>query len=136
MTVAQQNSVTGRLTFRTKGRTKREETVVDASVGRVPRVARLMALAIRMSRMLETGEVSSQKELAAIAHVTPARLTQILNLCHLAPDIQEEILHTPLILAGRDVIGERQLRILTSALGWEEQRTAMNKLRTQESWRS
>ena len=128
MTTAQQNSVTGRLTFRARGRAKKEEVVADASVGRVPRIARLMALAIRMNRMLETGEISSQKELAELAHVTPARLTQILNLNHLAPDIQEQILELANIQAGRDAITERQLRSVTCDVEWKIQRKSWRLL--------
>ena len=48
--------------------------------GRVPRVAKLMALAIRFEAMLASGEVSDQAELARLGHVTRARLTQIMNL--------------------------------------------------------
>ena len=122
MTTAQHNSVTGRLTFRVKGRAKREEVVVDATVGRVPRIARLMALAIKLNGMLERGEVSSQKELAELARVTPARLTQILNLTHLAPDIQEHILHLPVLTSGRDCIAERSMRIVAAHFAWKDQR--------------
>lgn len=122
MTTAQQNCVTGRLTFRAKGRAKKEKVVTDAAVGRVPRIARLLALAIRMNRMLETGEVSSQKELAELARVTPARLTQILNLCHLAPDIQERLLLLPPVESGRDLISEQDLRTTVGLCLWSQQR--------------
>ena len=37
-------------------------------------------------------------------------VTQIMNLLHLAPDIQEELLFLPLIERGRDTLLERQLR--------------------------
>ena len=59
---------------------------------RVPRIARLMALAIRFDALLQTGQIRDQAELARLGQVTRARISQILNLIHLAPDIQEEIL--------------------------------------------
>lgn len=63
-----------------------------ASHGRIPRVSKLMALAIRFDQVLTNGEVASMSELARLAHVTQPRMTQIMNLLHLAPDIQEELL--------------------------------------------
>jgi len=56
--------------------------------GRVPRVARFMALAIRFDGMIRDGEVADYAELARLAHVTRARITQIINLLTQAPDIQ------------------------------------------------
>ena len=46
-------------------------------VGRVPRVARLMALAIRLNKLIRDGVAADQAELARLGHVTRARLTQI-----------------------------------------------------------
>ena len=129
MTTVKQNSVTARLTFRAKGRPKREEAVVDATVGRVPRIARLMALAIKLSGMLERGEVSSQKELAELAHVTPARLTQILNMNHLAPAIQEELLLLEPLTHGRDIMSERGIRKLARSIAWDDQHAIWSQLK-------
>ena len=90
--------------------------------GRVPRIARLMALAIRMRRMIDAGEVRDYAELARLGHVTRARMTQIMNLLNLAPDIQEEILFLPPIESGRDPIRELQLRPITAVPDWRKQR--------------
>lgn len=62
------------------------------------------------------------------AEGTRARLTQIMNLCLLAPDIQETILNLPLITAGRDPIPEHTLRPITLEPDWKKQRKAWNKL--------
>ena len=56
--------------------------------GSVPSVARLMALAIRCEELVSRGEVADFAELARLGHVTRARMTQIMNLLNLAPDIQ------------------------------------------------
>ena len=63
--------------------------------GRVPRVARLMALAIKFDQLLRSGQVASYAELARLGQVTPARVTQIMNLLCLAPDLQEALLFLP-----------------------------------------
>jgi len=92
--------------------------------GRVPRVARLMALAIRFEGLIREGGVARQAELAEVGHITRARVTQIMNLLHLAPDIQEAILFLPLVEAGKDPIGEHHLRRLVSIVEWDRQRAA------------
>jgi hypothetical protein len=89
---------------------------------RVPRVARLMALAIRYDDLLRRGVVASQTDLARLCHVTQPRITQIMNLLHLAPDIQEEILNLPPALKGRDRVTERDLRPLVALASWRKQR--------------
>ena len=60
--------------------------------GRVPRIARLLALALRFDGLVQAGTVKNYADLASMGHVTRARISQIMNLRLLAPDIQEEIL--------------------------------------------
>jgi hypothetical protein len=95
---------------------------LSSSPGRIPRLARLMALAIRLETLLQEGIVANQAELARLGHVTPARLTQILSLRQLAPDIQEEVLFLPPTQQGRAALTERQIRPLLGTLRWSEQR--------------
>ena len=125
-------TVTRQIHFAIKGRRKR---MVPRSApeptepqGRTPRVAKLMALAIRFDDLLRTGEVTSQSELARLAHVTQPRMTQIMNLLHLAPDIQEEILILPPVTEGRDPITERDLRPITRMIGWSQQRVMWSRV--------
>jgi len=92
--------------------------------GRVPRVARLMALAIKYDRLLRKGVVADMSELARLCQVTQPRMTQIMNLLHLAPDIQEQILDLPPALKGRDVVTERDLRPIAAVTSWTRQRSA------------
>jgi len=49
------------------------------ALGSVPRVSRLMALAIHMQELVDSGEVTDYAELARLAHVSRARITQIMN---------------------------------------------------------
>jgi hypothetical protein len=90
--------------------------------GRVPRIARLMALAIRLEEQVRTGVVGSYAELAAAGHVTRARISQILNLVNLAPDIQEALLYLPRTESGRDPIILADLQPIASVLAWRRQR--------------
>ena len=72
--------------------------------------------------MIRDGVVVDQAELARLGHVTRARLTQIMNLLCLAPDIQEEILFVPVTEQGRDAMTEKQLRPIAAIPNWRRQR--------------
>jgi len=96
--------------------------ITSLQPGSVPRLARLMALAIRMDRLVKSGEVTDYADLARLGHVTRARVTQIMNLLCLAPDIQEEILFLPRTEHGRDPIRERMVRPIAAVPDWKKQR--------------
>ncbi len=96
--------------------------------GRVPRVSRLMALAIRFDRLVRDGAVADYAEIARLGHVTRARLTQIMNLLHLAPDIQEALLLLPSVEKGRDPITERNLRPIAAEPDWQKQRRMWRRI--------
>lgn len=98
-------------------------------LGRVPRIARVMALALRFEGLIQQGEVRDYADLARLGHVTRARVTQIMNFLNLAPDIQEHLLFLPPIEAGRDVIKEWQLRPIAAEPSWQVQRRMWRHLR-------
>ena len=93
-----------------------------ATTGRVPRVSRLMALAIRLDQLIRDGAVADQAELARLGHVSRVRVTQVMNLLMLAPDIQEAILFLEHTERGRASISERDLRPIAAVVSWGKQR--------------
>ena len=97
--------------------------------GRVARVARLLALAIRFEEQVRTGVLPSYSALAELGHVTRARVSQIMNLVNLAPDLQEAILFLPRTEHGRDPIHLRLLQPIASTIDWKKQRRMWNELR-------
>jgi hypothetical protein len=103
-----------------------EAPVVEG--GHVPRLARLMALAIRFDRLVHDGQVADYADLARLGHVTRARMTQIINLQNLAPDIQETILELPRTVGGRDPISERQARRVAAEPDWRKQRLLWQRM--------
>lgn len=107
-----------------------ESPAATTEPGRVPRVSRLMALALRLERLLKDGEVADYADLARLAHVSRARITQIMNLLHLAPDIQQEILFLPRTVKGRDPIRERHLRPIAAVPDWRKQRRMWKDVRS------
>jgi hypothetical protein len=87
-----------------------------------------MALAIRFEQLLREGVVASYTELAALGHVTRPRVSQIMNLLQLAPDIQEEILFLPRTIHGRDPLQLRRLQPIAAVLDWRKQRQLWREL--------
>jgi hypothetical protein len=119
--------------FRPSGRGRHQERSSGAAkaslpAGRVPRVARLMALALRLDELVRTGQVASYSALAALGHVTRARICQILNLIQLAPDLQEALLFLPPTVRGRDPIILADLMPIAAACDWRKQRRLWRKL--------
>ena len=96
----------------------------DGTDSPIPQIARLLALAIRLDRLLRAGEFRDYAELARLGRVTRARITQIMKLLQLAPDIQEQILFLPLIPG----FTERTLRHLVCRIDWDEQRRMFGKI--------
>ena len=96
----------------------------DAASVPLPRIARLMALAIRFEGLLREGTIRDYAELARLGRVTRARMTQIMKLLDLAPDIQEKILFLPLIQG----LNERNLRRIVGRIDWDEQRRMFQKI--------
>jgi hypothetical protein len=90
--------------------------------GRVPRVARLLALAHRFDGLLRLGMVKNYSELARLGHVTPARISQIMGLLFLAPAVQEEILFWPRMARGRDTFRLADLLPIAQVPDWSKQR--------------
>jgi hypothetical protein len=81
-----------------------------------------MALAIRFEKLVRDGRVRDYADLARLGNVSRARLTQIMNLLNLAPDIQEDILFLPRTDRGFDPIPERRIRAIASEPDWRKQR--------------
>ena len=90
------------------------------------RLARLLALAHQLEDMVRSGGVRDYAELAQRAQVSPARISQIVTLTQLAPEIQEYILFLSSEHAG--LITELQLRDIARTLAWEQQSSAFAQL--------
>jgi len=125
--------------WRTSAREDRRNRPSNGRVGReaavagppsVPRMSRLLALALKMEQMIQEGTVKNYSELAHLGQVSAARITQVMNLLHLAPDIQEEIL---LGTMPQDQLRESAVRKLSGVVLWSEQRDCWNALVTAAS---
>ena len=91
-------------------------------IGRLPRITRYMALAIYYEDLIRKGHVHDYAEIATLGHVTRARVTQIMNLRLLAPDIQEELITLDRVIKGRDSLSLRQFQSIALDNDWKRQR--------------
>lgn len=127
-----------KLEFKSGKRTAK--TIVEAGTqpeqptpARLPRITKMMALAIRLDCLIKSGQVADQAELARVGHVSRARLTQILDLTLLAPYIQEDILHLGSSDTVDTTISERDLRTISHATCWNRQCKMWNTLISKQS---
>ncbi len=97
-------------------------TPAPLPAGTVPGISRLMALAIHFDRLISSGAVADLASLARRFRVTRARMTQIMALNRLAPDLQEALLFLPRTVSGRAGITERDLRSVAAEVDWGRQR--------------
>ena len=93
--------------------------------GRAPRIARLMALAHKLDGLVQAGTVRDYAELARLGHVSKTRVSQIMILLHLAPDIQEYVLFVSGDEAG--FLAELTLRKIAREPLWDHQRACLQR---------
>jgi hypothetical protein len=105
-----------------------ETTPQEPRRGRLPRITRLMALAIHFDGLIQSGAVRNYSELARLGNVTRARMTQIMNLLMLDPEIQEELLFLARVENGRDEVCLRDLQRVAAVRQWAEQTCVWRKL--------
>lgn len=93
---------------------------------RPAKVARMLALAHKLQRAIKRGEYESRADLARVYGLSRARITQLLDLLLLAPDIQERVLELEAI-DGREPLTERGLRDVVRYESWVEQHAAWGR---------
>jgi hypothetical protein len=104
----------------------KQETVVPR--GKLPRIAEVLALAISFDDMIRRGLAKDHSDLARLGCISKERISQIMRLIWLAPDIQPEILTLPRTPRGRFSVGEVALRGIAAKTSWGEQREAWAEL--------
>ncbi len=97
--------------------------------GRLPRVTQVLALAIQFQDMIQRGEARDYADLARLGCITRERMSQIMELIWLAPDIQQEILEFPTNKTGRFPISEVAVRRVAENLAWPDQRETWRNLK-------
>ena len=96
---------------------------------RVPLIVKLMALAIHYEELLRSGAVGSLTELARLGHVSKTRMSHVMNLLHLAPEIQERLLFLPPVESGPDPVLLRDVQKIARTCDWARQRKLAKRLK-------
>ena len=99
--------------------------------GRLPRVTQVLALAIQFEDMLHQGEAKDYADLGRLCGLCRERVSQIIRLIFLAPDIQVELLYLPPIPTGQYPVSETAVRKIANLLCWAEQRDRWVSLKTE-----
>ena len=86
------------------------------------KLARRLALAHAIDRLLEAGVLKSYTEAAEVLGVTTASMSKVSRLLFLCPTIQEAI------LSGELSVRERRLWGVVMRLRWEEQGKAIHSI--------
>jgi hypothetical protein len=114
--------ITGTLYRVRHGRRKRLDVAPPPSpVVRPARVALMLALAHKVQEAIDTGKVPDRADVARMLGFTRARITHLLDLTLLAPDLQEQVLEL-VAVDGVEPMSERMLRTVGSAGSWTDQR--------------
>lgn len=107
------------------------ERVSARRTGRLPRITQVLALAIHLEDMIKRGEAKDYADLARLSCLCRERISQIVRLNYLAPDIQVELLYLPPTTSGRFPISETAVRKIASLLSWVDQRREWKALKQQ-----
>jgi hypothetical protein len=94
---------------------------------KTPRVVELLQMALEWQRQLDAGEAVPQAAIARREGITRARVTQIMAMLRLAPEIREHIARMPDVV-NRPAISERALRPIVRLEAFSDQRTQFRKL--------
>jgi len=92
------------------------------------RIARLVALAHHIDGLVRAGTVRDYAQVAELAGITRARVSQIVALLNLAPDLQERLLGMTRPEKGRERVGEREMRPICLEPVWERQREMFKRV--------
>lgn len=106
-----------------------EPKPVHDPVRRPARVAQMLAFAHGLGAAIERGDFRDYADAARHFQLTRARITQLMNLTLLAPDIQEQVLFLEAV-DGREPMSERDLRTVIYAGVWGAQRVEWDALDT------
>lgn len=107
------------------------EAMVRPSTGRLPRITQVLALAIYWEDMIRRGDAKDYADVARLTGLCRERVSQIVRLNYLAPDIQMELLYLPPSATGQFPISETAVRKIANRLSWAQQRQEWNALKQQ-----
>ncbi len=97
-----------------------------AKISNEPRLRQYLVLAYQIQETLDHDNTMNAKQISEWLHMTPPRVSQILNLLFLCPTIQKEIL----LSNDKKIcsLTEHKILAVTKEIDWEKQQTIWNEL--------
>lgn len=118
--------------IRTAASRPRSNNAPPPSTGKLPRLTQVLAQALQFEEMVRTRDVKDFAGLARLGCLSRARISQVVKLAWLAPDVQQEILGLPRSSAGRFAISEVAARRIAVEPVWRAQRALWAKLKEEK----
>lgn len=101
-----------------------QQSATTPAIGRLPQITRALALAIYFDSLIQKGDAKDYSDIGRLTGLCRERVSQIMRLAYLAPDIQMELLYLPPSPSGRRFIfSETAVRRIANLLSWGDQRT-------------
>src|SRR5215472_13829816 len=105
------------------------EPIAPSSAGRLPQITRVLALAVHFDEMIRKGDAKDYADIGRLTCLCRERVSQIMRLNYLAPDIQVELLYLPPVSSNRYPISEVAVRKIANLLSWDDQRREWTALK-------
>lgn len=104
----------------------------DRSAGRLTQITLVLALAIHFDEMIRRSDAKDYADIARLSCLSRERVSQIVRLNYLAPDIQVELLYLPATPTGRYPVSESAARKIANLLSWTDQRREWASLKQRQ----
>lgn len=114
--------------LRAKGRVTNDGSA-RPTAGRLPQITRVVALAIHLDNLIRQGDAKDYADIGRLSCLCRERVSQMMRLNYLAPDIQVELLYLPPTPTGRYPVSETAVRKIANLLPWADQRRAWTALK-------
>lgn len=97
--------------------------------GRVPVISRMMALAHFYDHLLQNRILESVSDIGRLEGVTQQRISQIMSLLLLAPEIQEFLLTLPTQEHGKKSLPTERMIQIAKEMDFEKQMSSFGKMK-------
>lgn len=107
--------------------------IVDALElrAKLPRITHTVARALMFENAIANGEAADHADLARLTATTRERVSQVMKMMRLAPDIQDEILRLPPVRRPQRAITVPEVTAIAEEILWDDQRESWRKLKQQ-----
>ena len=107
--------------------------IVDALElrAKLPRITHTVARALMFEHAIANGEATDFADLARLTATTRERISQVMKMMRLAPDIQDEILRLPPVRRPQRAITVPEVEVIAEEVLWDDQRESWRKLKQQ-----